>query len=62
MCRRERSAGFEQVIYSVSSAEIAEFTGSEPSVRSQEMLDGINDVAGPVRNEEGRQVHAAFDW
>lgn len=57
-----RSAGFERVVYSVSSAEITEFTGGEPSVRAAEILDGITDVVGPVCNEEGRRVHAEFDW
>jgi tRNA(Arg) A34 adenosine deaminase TadA len=57
-----RSAGFERVVYSVSSAEIAEFAGGEPSVRSEEILDGVTEVVGPVLNEEGRQVHTAFDW
>nr|WP_281244030.1 nucleoside deaminase [Halobiforma haloterrestris] len=56
------SAGFARVVYSVSSEEIAEFTGNEPSVRSAEILDGVSDVVGPVLNEEGRRIHRDFDW
>jgi tRNA(Arg) A34 adenosine deaminase TadA len=57
-----RSAGFERVVYSVSSAELTDFTGGEPSVRAAEILDDITDVVGPVCNDEGRRVHAEFDW
>ncbi|ERH09967.1 MAG: cytosine/adenosine deaminase [halophilic archaeon J07HX64] len=56
------TAGFGRVIYSVSSAEIASFTGGEPSVRSATVLDGVCEVVGPVLNEEGRQIHESFDW
>lgn len=56
------SAGFGRVVYSVSSDEIAEFTGREPSVRAAEILDGVSDVVGPVLNDEGRQIHRDFDW
>ncbi|WP_134672267.1 nucleoside deaminase [Halorussus marinus] len=55
-------AGFDRVVYSVGSDEIAEFTGNEPSVQSAEILDGISDVVGPVLNDEGRQIHEEFDW
>jgi tRNA(Arg) A34 adenosine deaminase TadA len=56
------TAGFERVVYSVGSDEIAEFTGSEPTVRSAEILDGISDVVGPILNKEGRQIHQEYDW
>jgi len=56
------SAGFERVVYSVGSDEVAEFTGGEPTVRSAEILDGTSEVVGPVLNEAGRQIHEDFDW
>jgi tRNA(Arg) A34 adenosine deaminase TadA len=56
------TAGFCQVVYSVSSAEIAALTGSEPSVRSREILDGVTEVRGPVLSDEGRRIHEEFDW
>jgi tRNA(Arg) A34 adenosine deaminase TadA len=56
-----RAAGFGRVVYSVGSDELAEFTGTEPGVRSAEILDGC-DVVGPVCNEEGRRIHREFDW
>ena len=56
------SAGFSRVVYSVSSPEMATFTGSEPSVRSETVLDGVSEVVGPVLNDQGRQIHQAFDW
>jgi tRNA(Arg) A34 adenosine deaminase TadA len=56
------TAGFGRVVYSVGSDEIAEFTGSKTSVRSAEILAGVSDVAGPVLNDEGRQIHEEFDW
>jgi tRNA(Arg) A34 adenosine deaminase TadA len=56
------SAAFERVVYSVSGPDLAEFTGSEPPVRSAEILDGVTEVTGPVLPEEGRAVHEAFDW
>ena len=56
-----RYAGFDRVVYSVASNEIAEFTGSGPfPVRSAAILQGVTDVVGPVLNEEGRAVHEAF--
>ncbi|WP_327054148.1 nucleoside deaminase [Halomicrococcus gelatinilyticus] len=55
-------AGFDRVVYSVGSDEIAEFTDNEPSVRSAEILAGVTDVVGPVLNDEGRQIHEEFDW
>ena len=54
------SAGFGRVVYSVSSAELTEFSGGEPPVRSETILDGVTAVVGPVLNEEGRQIHQAF--
>jgi tRNA(Arg) A34 adenosine deaminase TadA len=57
-----RSAGFDRVVYSVGSDELAEFTGAKPAVRSATILDGVSDVVGPVLNDEGRAVHRAFDW
>ncbi|WP_231188684.1 nucleoside deaminase [Haladaptatus sp. DYF46] len=56
------TAGFGQVIYSVSSNEMVEFTGTKPSVRSREILNGISNVVGPILNDEGRQIHDEFDW
>lgn len=56
------TAGFERVVYSVGSDEIAAFTGSEPTVRCAEILDGISDMVGPLLNEEGRQIHQEYDW
>lgn len=55
-------AGFDRVVYSVDGDEIAEFTGSSPSVRSATILDGITAVVGPVLNEEGRRIHEEYDW
>jgi hypothetical protein len=55
-------AGFGQVVYSVSSDEIAAFRGIEPSVPSAEVLDGTTEVVGPVLNEAGRRVHEDFGW
>jgi len=57
-----RTVGFGRVVYSVGADEIGEFTGSEPSVRSAEILDGVTEVDGPLLNEDGRQIHEAFDW
>lgn len=56
------TAGFDRVVYSVGSDELAAFTGTEPSVRSATVLDGTTDVVGPVLNDEGRRIHAEFDW
>lgn len=56
------TAGFGRVVYSVGSEEIAAFTGTEPTVRSSEILDGVSDVVGPVMNDEGRQIHKGYDW
>nr|WP_233340950.1 nucleoside deaminase [Haloprofundus sp. MHR1] len=56
------SAGFGRVVYSVGGDEISEFTGSGPSVRSAEILDGTTSVVGPVLNDEGREIHREFDW
>jgi tRNA(Arg) A34 adenosine deaminase TadA len=56
------TAGFDRVVYSVGADEVAAVTGTEPSVRSAEILGGITDVVGPVLNDEGRQIHREFDW
>lgn len=56
------TAGFGRIVYSVGIDEVAEFTGSKPSARSAEILDNVSDVVGPVLNDEGRQIHAEFDW
>ncbi|MFC7059060.1 nucleoside deaminase [Halovenus salina] len=56
------SAGFEEVIFSVSAPEIAAFTGSETPVRAAEILQGVTDVSGPICNDAGRQVHEEFGW
>lgn len=56
------TAGFGRVVYSVGSDELAAFTGDEPAVRSAAILDGVSEVCGPVLNDEGRQLHRAFDW
>lgn len=55
-------AGFGRVVYGVGGDEIAAFTGSEPSVRSAAILEGVTDVVGPVLNDEGRRLHEEFDW
>ena len=57
-----RTAGFGRVVYSVSGAEVTEFTGDEPTVRSAEILDGVTAVVGPILNDEGRAIHREFDW
>lgn len=56
------TAGFNRIVYSVGSDEIAAFTGNEPTVRSAEILDDVSDVLGPVLNEEGWRIHEKFDW
>lgn len=55
-------ASFGRVVYSVSSNEVASFKGISPSVRAEEILDGISRVVGPVLNDEGRRVHEEFNW
>lgn len=63
MCAGGLGSGeFRRIVYSVGSDEAAEFTGTEPIVRSGEILDGITEVVGPVSNEEGRRLHEEFDW
>jgi len=54
------TAGFGRVVYSVGGDEMAEFTGSEPAVRSGTVLDGISEVVGPVLNGEGRRIHEQY--
>ena len=56
------SAGFDRVVYSVGSDELADLTGDVPSVRAATVLDGVSSVVGPVLNEEGRAIHRDFDW
>jgi tRNA(Arg) A34 adenosine deaminase TadA len=55
-----RMAGLARVVYSVGGDELREFTGSDPPPRAAEILEC--EVVGPVLNEEGRALHAAFDW
>lgn len=56
-----RQAGLGRVVYSVGGDELREFTGSDPPPRAAEILDDT-EVVGPVLNEDGRAVHAEFDW
>ncbi|KAB1190740.1 nucleoside deaminase [Haloferax sp. MBLA0078] len=56
------TAGFNSVVYSVSSDEIARITGRELSVNSTDVLGGVTDVVGPLLNDEGRQVHEEYGW
>jgi tRNA(Arg) A34 adenosine deaminase TadA len=55
-----RHAGLGRVVYSVGGDELREFTGGDPPPRTTEILDC--EVVGPVLNEEGRRLHAEFDW
>ena len=55
-------AAFDAVVYSVGADEIGEFTGSQPTVASSEILPASTTVVGPLLNDEGRQVHREFDW
>ena len=55
-----RHAGLGRVVYSVGADELREFTGGTVSVRAAEILDGVTDVVGCVRNEAGRDLHAEF--
>jgi tRNA(Arg) A34 adenosine deaminase TadA len=57
-----RAAGFGRVVYSVSGAEVAAFTGRPSTVRSAAIVDDVTEVVGPVLNDEGRAVHREFDW
>ncbi|MFB6251951.1 MAG: nucleoside deaminase [Halobellus sp.] len=56
------TAGFARVVYSVGAHEIASFTGSEPAIRADTILDGVTEVLGPVLNHEGREVHRSYGW
>lgn len=56
------TAGFGRVVYSVGADEIGSFTGSEPAVRAESILDGVTEVVGPVLNDEGREIHRSYDW
>jgi len=55
-------AGFAQVIYSVGSEEMPEFTGAKAAVKSAKVLDNTTEVIGPILNERGRKIHEDFDW
>ena len=55
-------ADFGRVVYSIESDKISTFTGSKPTVRCAEILDGVTDVVGPLLNKEGRQIHEDYDW
>jgi tRNA(Arg) A34 adenosine deaminase TadA len=55
-------AGFGQVVYGVSGAQLAACTGDDPPVRSSEILTGTTTVVGPILNKEGREIHHEFDW
>lgn len=54
-------AGFDAVVYSVGSDDLAAFTEA-PSVRSRAILDGVTEVVGPVLNEVGVAVHEDYGW
>jgi tRNA(Arg) A34 adenosine deaminase TadA len=56
-----RHAGLGRVVYSVGGDELREFTGGDPPPRAAAILEDT-EVAGPVLNEEGRRLHAEFDW
>lgn len=56
------TAGFDRVVYSVSSDDLSEFTGKEPSTRCADVLGDDTDVVGPLLGQDGRRVHAEFDW
>ncbi len=56
------TAGFGRIFYSVSSDTVATFTGATPTVRSREILGDSTDVVGGLLNDEGRQLHANYDW
>jgi len=51
------SARFGLVVYSVGTDELAEFIGTEPSVRSAEILGEATEVRGGMLNELGRRIH-----
>ncbi|WP_302082542.1 nucleoside deaminase [Salinibaculum rarum] len=53
-------AGFGRVVYSVSGDELREFTGGESTVDSATILDGITDVVGGIKADDGRRLHAEF--
>jgi len=62
MCARGmRDAGFNRVIYSVSSEELQDFMQPEPG-NTESILNGETEVLGPVLNEEGRQLHEKFEY
>jgi tRNA(Arg) A34 adenosine deaminase TadA len=56
------TASFGYVIYIVGSDELVDFTGTDPPVRSRDILSEISKVVGPILNREGREVHRDFDW
>lgn len=55
-------AGFAEVIYSVGSDEMPEFTGAEPTLSSAAVLGDTTEVSGPILNDRGRKIHEEFDW
>lgn len=57
-----RSAELARVVYSVGADELREFTGDETPTRATEVLGNTTEVMGPYLNDEGRAVHADFDW
>ena len=57
-----RYAGLGRIVYSVSSAVAAEFTGNDPGVRSGTILEGVTEVVGPVSPSAGRAIHENFGW
>jgi tRNA(Arg) A34 adenosine deaminase TadA len=59
-CGGMRAAGLGRVVYSVSGADLAEFTGNAPVHSAAELLDGVTEVVGPVLPKEGRRIHEVF--
>ncbi|WP_254279092.1 nucleoside deaminase [Haloarcula marina] len=57
-----RHADLGRVAYSVSGCDVGEFTDQGAPVQSAAILAGVTEVVGPVLREEGREIHAAYDW
>ncbi|MFB6295446.1 MAG: nucleoside deaminase [Halobacteriales archaeon] len=57
-----RTAGLGRVVYSVGADDLRALTGGEKTVRAAEILAGITDVTGGVRQDEGLAVHEEFGW
>jgi tRNA(Arg) A34 adenosine deaminase TadA len=55
-----RYATLGWVVYSVGGDELADFREDTPPVRAATILDGVTEVVGPVRNEDGRRIHEAY--